>query len=161
MAAFQCSQRALAKLTRVPQTRVAFRKNNTRAIVSAKQTSRFLTPPAAHFFTSTHANMSAQPAWSDPLPPSETDSSSKLNRYLCILPDLPDSECLSRRMEVRQQHLDEAARGKGVGRVQLGGALLGKDWKDLDERGPPGALAGSALVVLGEVSIFFFIPRWG
>ncbi|KDN41601.1 hypothetical protein K437DRAFT_258196 [Tilletiaria anomala UBC 951] len=97
----------------------------------------------------TSAADSGAPAWSDPLN-AEAEQQGKLRRYLCILPDYNAAEALQRRLEVRQQHLDEAARGKKAGRIELGGALLSKDWDELDDSGPPSALCGSCLIVLAE-----------
>lgn len=79
----------------------------TRAITSSPS-------PSSRMSLSTSAwRATAATAWSDPLPA----ESKELNRYICLLPDFDDAECLKRRLEVRQQHLDGAQEGKKVGRI--------------------------------------------
>ena len=48
--------------------------------------------------------------WSDPITKS-------LNRYVVIAEDYTGPGALARRMEVRDRHLEQAARGKEVGRI--------------------------------------------
>ncbi len=88
--------------------------------------------------------------WGEPLP---EGGASSLQRYLCVLPDFTDAECLSRRLSVREAHLAGAQEGKKIGRIEVGGGLLNRDWAEVDaEKGPASALGGSMLVVLGQVS---------
>jgi len=49
--------------------------------------------------------------WGDSLP------SKKLNKYIIVAEDHTDSSALARRLEVRERHLEGAAKGKQVGRV--------------------------------------------
>ncbi|SJX60052.1 uncharacterized protein (C-terminal fragment), partial [Sporisorium reilianum f. sp. reilianum] len=57
----------------------------------------------------------------------------------------------ARRFEVRERHLEQAQNGKRAGRIELGGALLRKDFHEIDqELGPGPHMAGSVLVVLAE-----------
>ena len=86
-------------------------------------------------------------------PWSEKLTSSRLNRYLVVAEDYKDAGANSRRLEVRERHLEEAQKGKVVGRVDLGGALLKKDFSEINEEVGPGPLmGGSVMIVLGEVS---------
>lgn len=109
----------------------------------------------------------AKGPWSDPI-------TRPTNRYLIIAEDYAEPSALARRLEVRDLHLEQAARGKEVGRIgkldgrqinifpaltrqisslsELGGGLLKRDFKDVDpELGPVTSLAGSVFVVHGEV----------
>ena len=79
--------------------------------ISALQCSSAVASPRMSFSSSVRATAAA--AWSDPL-----DDSKDLNKYICILPDFDDAECLKRRLEVRQQHLDGALAGKRLGRIR-------------------------------------------
>ncbi|EPQ31981.1 uncharacterized protein PFL1_00179 [Pseudozyma flocculosa PF-1] len=83
--------------------------------------------------------------WAEPL------SAPRLNRYLVVAEDYPDASANARRLEVRERHLEHAQKGKQAGRIELGGALLKRDFHELDEELGPGVyMGGSVLVVLGE-----------
>lgn len=94
------------------------------------------------------ASSSAAPSsgpWSDP------PSTPRLNRYLVIAEDFSDAGANARRFEVRERHLEQAQNGKRAGRIELGGALLRKDFPLIDQDVGPGPyMGGSVLVVLGE-----------
>lgn len=53
---------------------------------------------------------SAKGPWSDPI-------TRPTNRYLIIAEDYSEPSALARRLEVRDRHLEQAARGKEVGRI--------------------------------------------
>ncbi|SPO20535.1 uncharacterized protein UTRI_00011 [Ustilago trichophora] len=90
------------------------------------------------------ANTTAGP-WAD------RPTTQRLNRYLVVAEDYSDSGANARRFEVRERHLEQAQNGKRAGRIELGGALLKRDFKDIDhELGPGPHMAGSVMVVLGE-----------
>ncbi|SPO19653.1 uncharacterized protein UTRI_00011_B [Ustilago trichophora] len=90
------------------------------------------------------ANTSVGP-WAD------RPATQRLNRYLVVAEDYSDSGANARRFEVRERHLEQAQNGKRAGRIELGGALLKRDFKDIDqELGPGPHMAGSVMVVLGE-----------
>lgn len=48
--------------------------------------------------------------WSDPI-------TKPLHRYVVIAEDYSEPSALARRLEVRERHLEQAARGKEVGRI--------------------------------------------
>eukprot|EP01137_Pigoraptor_chileana_P018210 Opistho-2@77344 len=64
-------------------------------------------------------------------------SSTPLLEFLIIAYDGTDPDAPTRRLAVRQQHLDRARQGKIDGSVVYGGAILGDD----------GAMIGSSMVV--------------
>lgn len=120
-------------------------RNARIASVGARQT--FTTSSTRQFATAA-ANQSeivASGPWAD------RPSAPRLNRYLVVAEDYADAGANARRFEVRERHLEHAQNGKRAGRIELGGALLKKDFKDIDqELGPGPHMAGSVLVVLGE-----------
>lgn len=84
-------------------------------------------------------------AWDGPL------SQAKLNRYLIVAEDFPNPGALARRLEVRDAHMDDVRKGAEVGRVELGGGLLSRDFDDVPESDSPVySLCGSAFVVQAE-----------
>ncbi|PWZ03020.1 hypothetical protein BCV70DRAFT_155341 [Testicularia cyperi] len=84
-------------------------------------------------------------------PWADRPSASRLNRYLVVAEDYADAGANARRLEVRERHLEQAQNGKRVGRIELGGALLRKDFDQIDEEVGPGPhMGGSVLIVLGE-----------
>ncbi|KAN0066326.1 hypothetical protein ACQY0O_000420 [Thecaphora frezii] len=84
-------------------------------------------------------------------PWADRPASQRLNRYLIFAEDYADAGAHARRLEVRERHLEGAQKGKQVGRVEIGGALLKKDFSEIDEElGPAAYMGGSVLVVLGE-----------
>ncbi|PWN31786.1 uncharacterized protein FA14DRAFT_162667 [Meira miltonrushii] len=84
-------------------------------------------------------------AWDGPL------SQAKLNRYLVVAEDFPNPGALARRLEVRDAHMADVRKGAEVGRVELGGGLLSKDFRDVSESDSPVySLCGSAFVVQAE-----------
>lgn len=90
-------------------------------------------------------------------PWADRPASAGLNRYMVVAEDYTDAGANARRLEVRERHLEQARNGKGVGRIELGGALLKKDFDQIDEEvGPGPILGGSVLIVLGEVSIWAY-----
>ncbi|UZJ56832.1 hypothetical protein CBS101457_006152 [Exobasidium rhododendri] len=110
--------------------------------LSRRYTTRTINPHTRSFSTSLSVE---QPGpWSDRI-------TKPLNRYVVIAEDYPGPSALARRLEVRERHLEQAAKGKEVGRIEMGGGLLKTDFKDIDEElGPTSALAGSLLIVQGE-----------
>lgn len=111
-----------------------------------------LTLNSARSFTTTSTPRLAAAA-SDPTtgPWSDRPSAPRLNRYIVIAEDFADAGANARRFEVRERHLEQAQAGKRVGRIELGGALLRKDFSEIDEElGPGPHMAGSVLVVLAE-----------
>lgn len=84
-------------------------------------------------------------------PWAERPTSPRLHRYLVVAEDCSDTGANARRFEVRERHLEQAQAGKRSGRIELGGALLKKDFHLIDQDiGPVPHMAGSVLVVLGE-----------
>lgn len=106
----------------------------------------FSTSPIARFAAAASPQEStAAGPWADRL------SAPRLNRYIVIAEDYSDAGANARRFEVRERHLEQAQNGKRVGRIELGGALLRKDFSEIDEElGPGPHMAGSVLVVLAE-----------
>lgn len=105
---------------------------------------------AKPFSTSAAASVGAA-ATSSSGPWADRPTSQRLNRYIVIAPDFTDADALSRRLAVRQFHLEESRAGKRAGRIELGGALLNKDFNEIDaEVGPTPHMMGSALIVVGE-----------
>ncbi|TKY90055.1 hypothetical protein EX895_000053 [Sporisorium graminicola] len=93
----------------------------------------------------------AGPAETNAGPWADRPSAPRLNRYLVVAEDFSDAGANARRFEVRERHLEQAQNGKRVGRIELGGALLRKDFHEIDEElGPGPHMGGSVLVVLGE-----------
>ncbi|SPC65023.1 uncharacterized protein UHOD_00068 [Ustilago sp. UG-2017b] len=117
----------------------------TRTLTRVATLRNFSTAPIAKLASATPASNSASGPWSDPpLTP-------HLNRYLVIAEDHTDSGSNARRFEVRERHLEQAQNGKRAGRIELGGALLRKDFSEIDQDVGPGPhMGGSVLVVLGE-----------
>ncbi len=107
----------------------------------------------ATFALSARRFATAAPAGNDAVagPWSDRPSTSRLNRYLVVAEDYADAGANARRFEVRERHLEQAQNGKRAGRIELGGALLRKDFNQIDEEQGPGPhMGGSVLVVLGE-----------
>jgi hypothetical protein len=74
-----------------------------------------------------------------------------MNRYIVIAEDYPNPGALARRLEVREQHMSDVRKGVDAGRIELGGGLLSKDFRDIDpETSPVYSLCGSCFVVQGE-----------
>lgn len=121
------------------------------ALLRTRSTQRFLSSTSLPSFAAAATpNSSAGPAgpagpWAD------RPSSSRLNRYIVIAEDFADAGANARRFEVRERHLEQAQNGKRVGRIEMGGALLRRDFADIDqELGPGPHMAGSVLVLLAE-----------
>lgn len=92
-----------------------------------------------------HISMPSKGAWGGPL------SQAKLNRYLVIAEDFPNPGALARRLEVRDAHMSDVRKGAEVGRVELGGGLLSKDFQEISQNDSPVySLCGSAFVVQAE-----------
>ncbi|PWN45266.1 hypothetical protein IE81DRAFT_309473 [Ceraceosorus guamensis] len=70
--------------------------------------------------------------------------------YLVVAHDARGADIMAKRLAVRENHLEGARRGKRDGRILLGGALLSRDFSELSEEGPKGAMAGSVMLVRGE-----------
>ncbi len=105
---------------------------------------RFSTAPVARLAAAAGPSEVAGP-WADRL------TEPRLNRYLVVAEDHADAGANARRFEVRERHLEQARNGKRVGRIELGGALLRKDFNQIDQEVGPGPhMGGSVLVVLGE-----------
>lgn len=105
---------------------------------------RFSSAPVARLAAAPNAGQTAGP-WAD------RPNAPRLNRYLVVAEDFSDSGANARRFEVRERHLEQAQNGKRAGRIELGGAILNKDFAHIDEElGPGPHMAGSVLVVLGE-----------
>ncbi|ETS63287.1 hypothetical protein PaG_01563 [Moesziomyces aphidis] len=105
---------------------------------------RFSTAPVARLAAAAGPSDVAGP-WADRL------TEPRLNRYLVVAEDHADAGANARRFEVRERHLEQARNGKRVGRIELGGALLRKDFNQIDQEVGPGPhMGGSVLVVLGE-----------
>ncbi|CDR88334.1 uncharacterized protein SPSC_04161 [Sporisorium scitamineum] len=93
----------------------------------------------------------AAPTETNAGPWADRPSAPRLNRYLVVAEDFSDAGANARRFEVRERHLEQAQAGKRVGRIELGGALLRKDFNQIDqELGPGPHMGGSVLVVLAE-----------
>lgn len=118
------------------------------AALSAMSIGRnFSTTPVARLATAASGSAAHKGPWAD------RPASTGLNRYMIVAEDYSDAEANARRLEVRERHLEQARNGKQVGRIELGGALLKKDFDQIDEEvGPGPILGGSVLIVLGEVS---------
>jgi len=92
-----------------------------------------------------HSSIPSKGAWDGPL------SQAKLNRYLVVAEDFPNPGALARRLEVRDAHMSDVRKGAEVGRVELGGGLLSKDFQDIGEMDSPVySLCGSVFVVQAE-----------
>ena len=117
-------------------------------------TSALRLPRSARTFTSTGTMRLAAAALrtdSNAGPWADRPSAPRLNRYIVIAEDFSDAGANARRFEVRERHLEQAQNGKRVGRIELGGALLRKDFNQIDEElGPGPHMGGSVLVVLAE-----------
>lgn len=99
----------------------------------------FIVQSSRQFHLSTPSNG----AWDGPLSKEE-----KLNRYLVLAEDFPNPGALARRLEVRDAHMSDVRKGAEVGRVELGGGLLSKDFTEIDEiDSPVYSLCGSVFVV--------------
>ncbi|CEH17307.1 YCII-related [Ceraceosorus bombacis] len=70
--------------------------------------------------------------------------------YLVVAHDARGADIMAKRLAVRENHLEGARRGKRDGRILLGGAILSRDFSELSEEGPKGAMAGSVMLVRGE-----------
>lgn len=105
----------------------------------------FSTNPLPRFAAAATLPESSTGPWAD------RPSTPRLNRYLVVAEDFTDTGANARRFEVRERHLEQAQHGKRAGRIELGGALLRKDFHEIDQDVGPGPhMAGSVLVVLAE-----------
>ncbi|KAE8256303.1 hypothetical protein A4X13_0g2730 [Tilletia indica] len=88
--------------------------------------------------------------WADSALPT-SPAARPLNRYIVIAEDFSDKGALARRIEVRERHLEHARRGKLAGRIELGGALLRRDFTEIDVNEPAlYSMGGSIMIVRGE-----------
>ncbi|KAK0538446.1 hypothetical protein OC835_001427 [Tilletia horrida] len=88
--------------------------------------------------------------WADAALPS-SPAARPLNRYIIIAEDFSDKGALARRIEVRERHLEHARRGKMAGRIELGGALLRRDFTEIGHDEPAlYSMGGSVMIVRGE-----------
>lgn len=116
----------------------------TQRSVSSASAARFATAAGAAASGSGSESSSSGP-WCD------RASTPRLNRYLVVAEDFCDAGANARRFEVRERHLEHAQSGKRAGRIELGGALLRKDFCEIDQEVGAGPhMGGSVLVVLGE-----------
>lgn len=114
-------------------------------------TSTLRTTGGSRAFTTSSVPRLAAAATSSAGPWSDRPASPRLNRYLVVAEDHSDTGANARRFEVRERHLEHAQCGKRAGRIELGGALLRKDFPEIDQDVGPGPhMGGSVLVVLGE-----------
>ena len=113
--------------------------------VAAIQGRAFSTAPLTRFAAAAPTPSETAGPWAD------RPAAPRLNRYLVVAEDMSDSGANARRFEVRERHLEHAQNGKRAGRIELGGALLNRDFDAIDaELGPGPHMAGSVLVVLAE-----------